>query len=196
MKTGRRLSRACGIGYVSIQICSPPRALPTAQDAFKEFFKENKGLKLRIDVKSMRFVTPDVAIEDGTSSVIPPDGSPPSQGSYTNVHVNKGGQWVCRACMKPLTLPPGNYEHLHGLDWAVGEWVDEGDAPEIDHVTLDWTDARAWGGGSWSHSGSGSYGGGYHYAGYGGGGGYYGGGFHPGGFLAAYASGVYNSQQY
>jgi hypothetical protein len=95
-------------------------------------------------------------------------------------------------------------------------------------------DALAWGGGSWSHSGSGSYGGGswnrsgstsytgrygntysrnysssggyhygggyggYHYGGgyYGGGGGYYGGGFHPGGFLAGYASGVYNSQQY
>src|ERR1700758_1092871 len=47
------------------------------EDAFKEFFKENKGLKLRIDVKSVRFVTPDVAIEDGTSSVIPPDGAPP-----------------------------------------------------------------------------------------------------------------------
>ena len=85
------------------------------------------------------------------------------------------------------------------------------------------SDARAWGGGSWSRSGSasftgrggntysrswsgsgsgyrGGWGGGYHYGGgYGGyhyGGGYYGGGFHPGGFLAAYASGVYNSQQY
>jgi hypothetical protein len=75
-------------------------------------------------------------------------------------------------------------------------------------------DARAWGGGSWSRSGSVSYtgrygntysrsysGSGYHYGGYGGyhyagGGGYYGGGFRPGGFLVGYASGVYNSQQY
>jgi hypothetical protein len=69
-------------------------------------------------------------------------------------------------------------------------------------------DALAWGGGSWSHSGStsytgrggdtystshsgsGSYGG-YHY---GGGGAYYGGGFHPGRFVAGYAAGAYNSQ--
>jgi len=94
------------------------------EDAFKEFFKENKGLKLRIDVKSVRFVTPDVAIEDGTSSVIPPDGSPPSQGSYTNVHVKKGGQWVLQSVHEAPYTPPGNYEHLHGLDWAVGEWVD------------------------------------------------------------------------
>jgi uncharacterized protein (TIGR02246 family) len=110
------------------------------EDAFKEFFKENKGLKLRIDVKSVRFVTPDVAIEDGTSSVIPPDGSPPSQGSYTNVHVKKGGQWVLQSVHEAPYTPPGNYEHLHGLDWAVGEWVDEGDGPEIDHVTFEWTE--------------------------------------------------------
>ena len=112
----------------------------TIEDAFKEFFKENKGLKLRIDVKSVRFVTPDVAIEDGTSSVIPPDSSPPSQGSYTNVHVKKGGQWILQSVHEAPYTPPGNYEHLHGLDWAVGEWVDEGDGPEIDHVTFEWTD--------------------------------------------------------
>jgi uncharacterized protein (TIGR02246 family) len=110
------------------------------EDAFKEFFKENKGLKLRIDVKSVRFVTPDVAIEDGTSSVIPPDGSPPSQGSYTNVHVKKGGQWVLQSVREAPYTPPGNYEHLHGLDWAVGEWADDGAGPEIDHVTFEWSD--------------------------------------------------------
>jgi uncharacterized protein (TIGR02246 family) len=53
------------------------RGRAAIEDAFKEFFEENKGLKLRIDVKSVRFVTPDVAIGDRTSSVIPPDGTPP-----------------------------------------------------------------------------------------------------------------------
>ena len=75
-------------------------------------------------------------------------------------------------------------------------------------------DARAWGCGGYSRSGSVSYtgrygntysrsysgyGGGYHYGGsrggyYRGGGGYYGGGFRPGSFIAGYAAGVYNSQ--
>jgi uncharacterized protein (TIGR02246 family) len=110
------------------------------EDAFKEFFKENKGLKLRIDVKSVRFVTPDVAIEDGTSSVIPPDGAPPNPASYTNVHVKKGGQWVLQSVREAPYTPPGSYEHLHGLDWAVGEWVDEGNGPEIDHVTFEWSE--------------------------------------------------------
>ena len=113
---------------------------PAIEDAFKEFFKENKGLKLRVDVKSVRFVTPDLVIEDGTSSVIPADGSPPNQGRYTNVHVKKGGQWALQSVREAPYTPPGNYEHLHGLDWAVGEWVDEGDGPEIDRVTFEWTD--------------------------------------------------------
>jgi hypothetical protein len=43
----------------------------------------SKGLKLRIDVNSVRFVTPDLAIEDGISSVILPNGKPPNQARYT-----------------------------------------------------------------------------------------------------------------
>ena len=45
---------------------------PSIEDAFKDFFAENKGLKLRIDVNSVRFVTPDAAIEDGITSLTPP----------------------------------------------------------------------------------------------------------------------------
>ena len=67
---------------------------PAIENAFKDFFAENKGLKLRIDVNSVRFVTPDLAVEDGRTSVIPPDGAPPTQARYTSLHVKKNGQWV------------------------------------------------------------------------------------------------------
>ena len=42
---------------------------PAIENAFKDFFTENKGLKLRIDVNSVHFVTPDIAIEDGITSI-------------------------------------------------------------------------------------------------------------------------------
>ena len=112
---------------------------PSIENAFKDFFTENKGLKLRIDVNSVRFVTPDIAIEDGITSVIPPDGTPPSQARYTNVHVKKDGQWVLQSVREAPYTPPGNYEHLRGLGWAVGKWVDEGEGPEIDHATFEWS---------------------------------------------------------
>src|SRR5262249_8670714 len=62
------------------------------EKAFQGFFAENKDLKLRIDSQSLRFVTPDVAIEDGTTEVMAPDGSPPSRARYTIVHVKKDGK--------------------------------------------------------------------------------------------------------
>jgi hypothetical protein len=55
---------------------------------------ENKGLKLRIDRNSVRFVTPEIAIEDRITSVIPGDGAAPNQARYTIVHAKKDGHWV------------------------------------------------------------------------------------------------------
>jgi uncharacterized protein (TIGR02246 family) len=112
---------------------------PAIENAFKDFFSENKGLKLRIDVNSVRFVAPETAIEDGITSVISPDGAPPSQSRYSNVHVKKDGQWVLLSVRETPYTPPGNYEHLRGLEWAIGEWVDEEEGPEIDHATFEWT---------------------------------------------------------
>jgi len=112
---------------------------PAIEDAFKDFFAENKGLKLRIDVNSVRFVTPDTAIEDGRTSVTSPDGGPPNQARYTNVHVKKSGQWVLQSVRETPYSAPGNYEHLRGLEWAIGEWVDEEGGPEIDHATFEWS---------------------------------------------------------
>ena len=37
------------------------------EKAFTEFFSANKGLKVRIRTESLRFVTPDVAVEDGVT---------------------------------------------------------------------------------------------------------------------------------
>src|SRR5262245_44332917 len=58
------------------------------EEAFSQFFAENKGLKLGIESESLRFPTPDTAIEDGVSSVLAPDGMP-SRARYTNVFVKK-----------------------------------------------------------------------------------------------------------
>jgi uncharacterized protein (TIGR02246 family) len=109
-------------------------------NAFQEFFTENKDTKLRIDVISVRFVTPDTAIEDGITSVTSADGSPPNQARYTNVHIKTNGQWFLQSVREASYTPPGNYEHLRTLEWAVGEWVDEGNGSEIDHVRFEWSE--------------------------------------------------------
>ena len=61
------------------------------------------------------------------------------QARYTNVHVKKSGQWVLQSVRETPYSAPGNYEHLRGLEWAIGEWVDEEGGPEIDHATFEWS---------------------------------------------------------
>jgi uncharacterized protein (TIGR02246 family) len=106
---------------------------------FEGFFAENKGLKLRIDSDSLRFVTADVAIEDGVTSVITPDGAPPSRARFTIVHVKKEGQWLLSSVRDASYAPPGNAENFKGLEWAIGDWVAENDKGDSEHLLLSWT---------------------------------------------------------
>jgi uncharacterized protein (TIGR02246 family) len=105
--------------------------------AFTDLFAEHKGLKLRIAVKSLKFVTPDVAIEDGITGVMGPDGKPPTQTRYTIVHVKKDGEWHLQSVREASLVPPTNYEHFHALEWLIGEWVDENKG-EVAHVEFSW----------------------------------------------------------
>jgi uncharacterized protein (TIGR02246 family) len=110
------------------------------EKAFQSLFAENKGLKLRIDSDSLRFVTADVAIEDGTTAVIPPDGGPPSRARYSAVHVKKDGQWYLDSVRDAPYSPPTNYEHLRGLEWMIGDWADETDKGEVARVSFAWAE--------------------------------------------------------
>jgi uncharacterized protein (TIGR02246 family) len=95
------------------------------EKTFQEYFAENKGLKLRIDIADLRFVTPDVAVEDGMTAVIPPDGGPPSRARYTIIHVKKDGKWLLSSVRDAPFSAPTQYDHLRGLEWAIGEWAEE-----------------------------------------------------------------------
>jgi uncharacterized protein (TIGR02246 family) len=97
------------------------------EKAFERLFAEQKGLNVSIDSQSLRFVTPDVAIEDGVSEVFSADGTPPSKARYTIVHVKKDGQWQLSSVRESPYAPPSNHSRLRPLEWALGEWASEGE---------------------------------------------------------------------
>src|SRR5580704_1229512 len=111
------------------------------EKAFAALFAEHKGLKANVEGLALRFVTPDVAIEDGVTELFAPDG-PPSRVRYTNVHVRKDGQWWLSGVRESAFAPPGNYEHLRGLEWAVGDWVGEGGKGEVDRLSVAWAEPQ------------------------------------------------------
>jgi uncharacterized protein (TIGR02246 family) len=108
------------------------------EDSFAQFFAANKGLKLRIDVASLRFPAPDLAIEDGTSTVMAPDGSAPSRARYTNVLIKKDGKWLLSSVREAAYSEPTNYEHLKDLEWAIGEWADQEGKGPVGRVSFEW----------------------------------------------------------
>jgi uncharacterized protein (TIGR02246 family) len=110
------------------------------EKVFTNLFAENKGLKVRIESHSLQFVTPEVAVEDGTMEVFPPDGGPPSRGRFTNVHIKKNGQWLLGSVRAAPFVPSNNYQHLSGLEWAIGEWA--GEAPEggLERLAIAWSE--------------------------------------------------------
>lgn len=96
---------------------------------FKRTFEEHKGTSIKITIKAMRFVKPDVAIQDGIVTLSSPDGSS-GTGSFTSIWAKNEGKWLLsRVHDLPEDAAVGtvsNMEKLKLLDWLIGEWSSEG----------------------------------------------------------------------
>ena len=94
---------------------------------FSALFKEIKEAKLEVSTQSIDFVSPNVAVEQGTATVIKPKAEPVNS-SYSAVYVKRDGKWLVDRISEEEELPPApsHHEQLEGLDWLVGKWVDEG----------------------------------------------------------------------
>ena len=111
------------------------RGREAIEKAYAEFFAKNQGLKVGIESESLRFPTPDTAIEDGVSSVLAPDGAPPSRARYTNVFVKQDGKWLLSSVREAAYTPASNAGQLRGLEWTLGEWADD----VVGHITFAWS---------------------------------------------------------
>jgi uncharacterized protein (TIGR02246 family) len=105
---------------------------------FAAIFAEAKGAKLEATTDSIGFVSPNVAVEQGTAKVIRPDQSP-GESQYTAVYVKRDGQWLLdRVTEEDVVVVPSHHEHLKELEWMIGRWVDQDDTATV--VTeCDWT---------------------------------------------------------
>jgi uncharacterized protein (TIGR02246 family) len=104
----------------------------------QSLFNENKGVRIEVINLSIRMVSPQVAIEEGTVRVIRPS-EPPSDSTYLAVDVKEGGRWKLNT-VRETDVPEtqASSSQLQELAWLVGDWVDE--SPDADDtVTVTWT---------------------------------------------------------
>lgn len=105
-------------------------------------FAGAEDAKLTIHIDSIDFLSPNVAVEKGTAEVT--YGKRPTEKSaYTAVHIKRDNKWMLDRVseIEEPTPPPSNYEHLKGLEWMIGSWVDKDDNATI-QTDCEWTKNR------------------------------------------------------
>jgi len=109
------------------------------EDVFAESFATSPGMRVRIDVAALRFLTPQSAVEDGTTTLLAKDGSVVSRAHYTNVLVERDGAWHLASVRESPFVPPSMYQHLRSLEWAIGTWEHDTDKGQVGGITFEWT---------------------------------------------------------
>jgi len=107
-------------------------------EQFTTLFKTQPTVKLEVNVTSVQFVSPNVAIERGTAKFFSPNAEP-DEIEYSAVDVKRDGKWLLdRVTDKTKEVAPSHYEQLKVLEWMVGNWTTNADDAEVD-LECNWT---------------------------------------------------------
>jgi uncharacterized protein (TIGR02246 family) len=105
---------------------------------FADTFAASPGVRIAIETGSIRFLSPDVAKEEG-STLISPTKDTHLARPYTVLFVKRGGQWRISSVREdpdPMVRP---HDRLKDLEWMIGDWVDEGSDSEV-RVNCRWSE--------------------------------------------------------
>lgn len=93
---------------------------------FAGSFKEFPKAKIAVEITLLRQLGPDIAVEDGVSTVTLDPAQPASRSPYALVHVKRDGKWLFASVRDfPEEKAETAHDHLTQLEWLVGKWVDE-----------------------------------------------------------------------
>jgi uncharacterized protein (TIGR02246 family) len=90
-----------------------------------ETFAASPGVKIALEIAAIRFLTPDVAKEEG-HAVVTPAKEAPLVRPYTVLYVKRAGRWLINSVREDAEVELGAHDHLKELEWMNGEWIDEG----------------------------------------------------------------------
>jgi len=112
------------------------------KQSFEEAFQEGPKSAISVVVDSIRLLTPDVAVEEGTTNLFPDGDTLSSKGRYTVLHVKKEGKWLMQSVRVVDEETVSAYAQLQPLEWLVGEWIDEG-RHEIVEANFHWDENKS-----------------------------------------------------
>jgi uncharacterized protein (TIGR02246 family) len=102
------------------------------QQSFEDSFAASPKVAISVVVDSIRFLTPDVAVEEGSTTLFPDGETLTSQGHYTVLHFKKDERWQMQSVRVVKEESLSTYGELQPLEWLVGEWIDEGRSETVE----------------------------------------------------------------
>jgi uncharacterized protein (TIGR02246 family) len=121
---------------------SEVNGLEEIKQSFEEAFSASPKSAISVVVDTIRFLTPDVAVEEGSTSTFPDGETLTSEGRYTVVHLKKNGRWLMQSVRVVEEQSLSAYGELQPLEWLIGEWIDEGRDEDV-HATFRWDENRS-----------------------------------------------------
>ena len=108
-------------------------------DQFAALLANLGDAKLAVDVKSIVFLSPTVAMERGTARVVKKSEKEPNNTDYTAIDVKRDGKWLLdRVSEEESPVIHSNYDRLKDLEWMIGDWVDQDDRSSVE-MKCKWT---------------------------------------------------------
>ena len=115
------------------------QGLDALEKGFAEFFARSPELKAEVHPESLRFLSRDSAIEEGSVSVRKGAAEPATKASYKALLVREDGRWLVAQLSESS---PADETSIEDLAWLIGEWRStSGQGAEI-RTTYSWAPSR------------------------------------------------------
>src|SRR5215213_7524644 len=112
---------------------------------FKKSLPETKGWKVAVRVQSLKFLRPEICLEDGVVERTPPTGIKENY-RFAIVWTKTGDKWLISSVRDLPTeggdVPSAAAANLAELGWLVGEWANEGEKVDVS-VKVTWATNKA-----------------------------------------------------
>jgi uncharacterized protein (TIGR02246 family) len=95
------------------------------EKVYEQLFRQLSNGKIKVVIDSVRLLSADAAIEDGSTVLEPPPPGPPAINKYTAVHVKQNGQWLISSVRETRLEMPSGYAKVADLEWLIGTWTAE-----------------------------------------------------------------------
>lgn len=104
--------------------------------------EEANARELTADAESIRFVTPDVAIEDGAVNVVKGPAEKVVVKRYSAIWVRRKGGWMLDGVRELAAPAAASRGPLDDLEWLIGDWASEAGGEQSIRLACRWSDDK------------------------------------------------------